>query len=119
MLTDEQAASGYEQATDGYRHSLLGARDNARQWQRVKPDEELHPLAELDYEGGDVGSSLCRTLLLCERVRARDGDQAFCLQLRCGGVNVGLIQTSEFSNVNVGQRLAIRISTQNPQQLQS
>ncbi len=50
MLTEEQAASAYEQATDGCRPSALGTRDNARQWQRVKPDEETHSLAELDYE---------------------------------------------------------------------
>jgi hypothetical protein len=31
-------------------HSLLDTRDNARQWSRVKPDEELHPLAEVDWE---------------------------------------------------------------------
>jgi hypothetical protein len=24
--------------------------DNARQWQRIKPDPEVNPLAELDYE---------------------------------------------------------------------
>ena len=50
MLTEEQAASAYEQATDGCRHSLLGTRDNAPRWQRIKPDEELHPLAEFDCE---------------------------------------------------------------------
>jgi hypothetical protein len=50
MPTEEQAASAYEQATDGCRPSVLGTRDDARQWSRVKPDEELHPLAELDYE---------------------------------------------------------------------
>ena len=48
MLTEEQAASAYEQATDGCRHSLLGTRDNARQWQRVKPDPETNRLADLD-----------------------------------------------------------------------
>ena len=42
MLTEEHAASAYEQATDGCRHSLLGTRDNARQWQRVKADSD-HP----------------------------------------------------------------------------
>ena len=39
MLTEEQAAIAYEEATDGCRRSVLGTRDNARQWQRVKPDE--------------------------------------------------------------------------------
>lgn len=50
MLTEEQAASAYEQATDGCRPSLLGTLDNARQWQRVKPDPETDPLADLDCE---------------------------------------------------------------------
>ena len=50
MLTEEQAASAYEQATDGCRHSLVGTRDNARQCQRVKPDPETNPLADLDCE---------------------------------------------------------------------
>ena len=48
LITEEQAASAYEQATDGCRPSLLGTRDKARQRQRVKPDQELHPLAELE-----------------------------------------------------------------------
>lgn len=52
MVTEEQAASAYEQATDGCRRSLLRTRDNARQWQRVKPDEESHVLSELDFEEG-------------------------------------------------------------------
>ena len=43
-VTDDQQAK----CDDGCRPSLLGTRDNARQWSRVKPDEELHPLAELD-----------------------------------------------------------------------
>jgi hypothetical protein len=49
MLTEE-AAAAYEEATDGCRHSSVGTRDNARHWQRVKPDEEAHPLADLDCE---------------------------------------------------------------------
>jgi hypothetical protein len=40
----------YELATDRCRHSLLGTRDNPRQWQRVKPDSETNPLADLDCE---------------------------------------------------------------------
>jgi hypothetical protein len=56
MLTEEQAASAYEQATDGCRRSVIGTRDNAPQWQRVKPDEESHVLSELDFEeGADLG----------------------------------------------------------------
>jgi hypothetical protein len=51
MLTEEQAANAYEEVTDGCRRLVRVTSDNAPQWQRVKPDEELHPLAELDYEG--------------------------------------------------------------------
>ena len=61
MLTEEQASSAYEQATDGCRHSLLGTRDNARQWQRVKPDEESHVLSELDFEEGATWDDLVLT----------------------------------------------------------
>jgi hypothetical protein len=50
MLTEEQAANAYEEVTDGCRRSIRATSDNARQWQRVKPDEELHPLAEVDCE---------------------------------------------------------------------
>jgi hypothetical protein len=50
MLTEEQAAAAYADATDGCRRSIRAMRDNARQWQRVKPDEEAHPMAELDWE---------------------------------------------------------------------
>jgi hypothetical protein len=61
MLTEEQAASAYEQATDGCRRSVIGTRDNAPQWQRVKPDEEFHPLAELDFEEGATWDDLALT----------------------------------------------------------
>jgi hypothetical protein len=49
MLIEEQSANAYEEATDGCR-SVLGLRDSARQWQRVKPNDESHVLAELDCE---------------------------------------------------------------------
>jgi len=49
MLT-EQAAADYADATDGCRPSLVGTRDNARLWQRAKPDPETNPLAEIDWE---------------------------------------------------------------------
>jgi hypothetical protein len=52
MLTEEQASADYADAKDRCPHSLLGTRDNARQWQRVKPDEESHVLSELDIEEG-------------------------------------------------------------------
>jgi len=51
MLTEEQAAIAYEEATDGCR-SVFGTRDNAPQWRRVKPDLETHPQSEFDYEEG-------------------------------------------------------------------
>jgi hypothetical protein len=35
LITEEEAAA-YEEATDGCRHSSVGTRNNARQWQRVK-----------------------------------------------------------------------------------
>jgi hypothetical protein len=50
MRVEEQAASAYELATDGCPHSLVGTRDNAPHWQRVKPDPETNPLADLDCE---------------------------------------------------------------------
>ena len=50
MLTEEEAAAAYAEATDGRRDSLPRTRDNARQWQRVKPDPETNPLADLDCE---------------------------------------------------------------------
>jgi hypothetical protein len=46
--TLEHSAHVYEEATDGCRRSLVGTRDNARLWQRVKPDEETNPLAGFD-----------------------------------------------------------------------
>ncbi len=52
MLTEEQAANAYEQATDGCRPLVRLTSDHARQWQRVKPDEESHALSELDFEEG-------------------------------------------------------------------
>jgi hypothetical protein len=61
MLALEQAASAYEQATDGCRPSLVGTRNNARQWQRVKPDEESHVLSELDFEEGATWDDLVLT----------------------------------------------------------
>ena len=50
MLTEEEPAAAYEEATDGCRLSALGDRDNARQSRRVKPDPETNPLADLDCE---------------------------------------------------------------------
>jgi hypothetical protein len=50
MRTEGQAANAYEEATDGCRRSVLVRGDDAPLWQRVKPDEELHPLAKFDCE---------------------------------------------------------------------
>jgi hypothetical protein len=50
MLTQRQAAADYADATDGCRRLALGTRDNAPHWQRVKPDPETNPLADLDCE---------------------------------------------------------------------
>ena len=47
LVTEEQA-NAYEQATDGCRRLFLATRDE--DWQRVKPDEESNPLAEVDWE---------------------------------------------------------------------
>jgi hypothetical protein len=60
LITEEQAAIAYEEATDSCRRSVL-TRDNALHWQRVKPDEELHPLAELDFEEGATWDDLLLT----------------------------------------------------------
>jgi hypothetical protein len=50
MITEAQVAAAYAEATDSSRHLVRWTRDNARREQRVKPDEERHPLAELDFE---------------------------------------------------------------------
>jgi hypothetical protein len=49
---------------------LVGTRDNARQWQRVKPDEESHVLSELDFEEGATWDDLVITTP--RRVRRTD-----------------------------------------------
>jgi hypothetical protein len=51
----------------------------------------------------------------CHRVRARNGDHAFRLQLRGGDVNIRLIQSGELTNLGV----SLGVSTHYPQQLQS
>jgi hypothetical protein len=50
MPTVEDLAEAYEAATDGCRRLVRATRDNARQWQRIKPDTKTNPLAELDFE---------------------------------------------------------------------
>ncbi len=51
MLAEERAAIAYEEATDDCRRPFVRlTSDNARQWQRVKPDEETNPLAGFAYE---------------------------------------------------------------------
>lgn len=48
MLTEEQLANAYAEATDGDRRLVQATRDTARHWRRIKPDPETNPLAELD-----------------------------------------------------------------------
>jgi len=50
MPTLEDRANAYAEATDSTRHLVRATRDNARQWQRVKPDPETNALADLDCE---------------------------------------------------------------------
>jgi hypothetical protein len=53
VLAEEQAAIAYREMTDSTRstrHWVSLAQESARPRKRVKPDPELHPLAELDYE---------------------------------------------------------------------
>jgi hypothetical protein len=50
MFTEEDSAAGYAKATDGCRRSVWEKRDDARQWQRTKPDPETNPLGGLDCE---------------------------------------------------------------------
>lgn len=50
MTKKEGIADAYAAATDSTRHLVRWTRNNARQEQRIKPDEETHLLAELDYE---------------------------------------------------------------------
>ena len=50
MPTVGDLAEAYEAATDGCRCLVRWTRDNFRQEQRVKPDPERHPLAQLDFE---------------------------------------------------------------------
>ncbi len=50
MLTEEQAAADYAEATDGCRRLDRATQDDAPQWERVKPDPETNVLADLDCE---------------------------------------------------------------------
>ncbi len=40
----------HAEATDSTRRLVRATRENARRVNRVKPDPEVNPLAELDYE---------------------------------------------------------------------
>jgi hypothetical protein len=51
MLTEKQAAEAYREMSDST-GDLLRVRHDARRERRVKPDPEVNPLAELDYEKG-------------------------------------------------------------------
>lgn len=50
MLTEEQRVDAYREMTDSTRHLVRWTRDNPQRQQRVKPDPETNPLAELDFE---------------------------------------------------------------------
>jgi hypothetical protein len=77
MLTEEQAANAYEEVTDGCRRSVRVTSDNARRWQRAKPDEETNPLAGFDWEKVPPRRiSAYSRLLHCERARALDSDHS-------------------------------------------
>lgn len=69
MLTEEQAAEAYREMTDSTR-DLLRVRHDARRECRIKPDPEVNPLAELDYEEGATWDEL--VLTTPERVRRTD-----------------------------------------------
>ena len=74
LITEEQAAIAYEEATDGCRRSVLGTRDNAGQWQRFKPDEETNPLAGFDCDdvanrGKEDQTSVIHTADLANPIR--------------------------------------------------
>lgn len=49
MTTEEKNADAYRAMTDSTR-DLLRVPNNYRQQQRVKPEPETHPLAQLDFE---------------------------------------------------------------------
>ena len=49
-IRKDDPADAYSKATDSTGRLVRWTRDNARQWQRIKPDPETHPEAELDYE---------------------------------------------------------------------
>jgi hypothetical protein len=61
MLTEEQAAAAYAEATDGCRPLVRATPENARHEQRVKPDEESHVLSELDFDEGATWDDLVLT----------------------------------------------------------
>ena len=45
----EDRQNAYAEATDRCRRWIRDTRENPRTWQRVKPDPETNPLADLDY----------------------------------------------------------------------
>ena len=52
MFREEDVADACREMTDSTRHLVGWTRNNARQEQRVKPDVETNPLAEVDQEEG-------------------------------------------------------------------
>ena len=55
MITNRNSEDAYVEATDGCRYLIPPTSHIVRQAQRVKPDEETHLLAELDYEKEPTG----------------------------------------------------------------
>lgn len=49
-LKDQDAADRYAEVTDGCRYLFPPVNHNVNRRQRVKPDPETNPLAEVDYE---------------------------------------------------------------------
>jgi hypothetical protein len=50
MLTEDQIASAYREMTDSTRHLVRWTQVNGLRQERVKPDPETNPLADLDWE---------------------------------------------------------------------
>jgi hypothetical protein len=50
VIRNEDIADAYAEATDDCRYLIPPASHIVRQAQRVKADEETHPLAQLDFE---------------------------------------------------------------------
>jgi hypothetical protein len=71
-LLGRDVADAYAEATDGCRYLIPPASQIVRQAQRVKADEETHPLAKLDYEeGATMGEQTPQATLARARTSVR------------------------------------------------